>query len=622
MDTRLLHYLSEVCVSVIVLAFLGLSLAGCLGPQVPSVHYYVSPTGSDRNPGTISQPFRTLDHARLTVQGVNKHMSGDIFVSLRGGTYPLSQTLAFEPGDSGTNGYNIIYEAYAGEKPVISGGQTITVWSLHDHTKNIWQATVGTKLQTRQLYVNGVRAIRARSSGGLPGRVTQTSTGYTTTDTSLQHWRTPNALEFVYTGASANSGAAWVEPRCGVASISGTARLTTIRMKQPCYTNAYAVKLEGQTITQPTYLENAYELLNQAGEWYLDHSAGVLYYIPRPGENMLTAMVVAPVIETLVSGSGTLEQPVHNIAFKGITFAYATWLQTSGNDGFVEVQANEHYVGSSGYIAPPGLEFPQGNVSFQGAKALRFERDIFIHLGNAGLRLWNGSQNNVVIGNVFTDISATGVLIGDVELGDPPLDTGNQVIDNYIHDVAVEYHGGVGLFGGWLANTIFSHNEIANLPYSGISLGWGWSSYVSAAHHNIIEDNLIYNIVQLLGDGGGIYLNGQTIQPTSIVRGNYIHDQGDDSGAIYPDEGSTDWDINNNVMASVPQWLFIWSASIHDVTIHENYSDTYSFTDASTNTTLSNDPLVTDGNWPAAALNIMKHAGIETTYQSITTAAQ
>jgi hypothetical protein len=388
-------------------------------------------------------------------------------------------------------------------------------------------------------------------------------------------------------------------------------------MKQPCYTNAYAVKPSDQTITLPTYLENAYELLDQPGEWYLDHLAGVLYYLPRPGENMLTAMAIAPVIETLVSGSGTLEQPVHNIEFKGITFAYATWLQPSGNDGFVEVQANEHYVGSGGE-----LEFPQGNVSFQGAKALRFERDVFIHLGNAGLRLWNGSQNNVVIGNVFTDISATGVLIGDVEEGVPPLDTGNQVIDNYIHDVAVEYHGGVGLFGGWLANTIFAHNEIANLPYSGISLGWGWSSYVSAANHNTIEDNLIHNVMQLLGDGSGIYLNGQTIQPTSIVSGNYIHDQGDDAGAIYPDEGSTDWDINNNVVASVPQWLFIWTPSIQNLTIHDNYSDTSNFTDAGTNITLSNNTVVTDGNWPAVAMYIMKHAGIEAGYQSITTDAQ
>src|SRR3989442_7020152 len=149
MGTRLLHCLSEFCVSVIVLGFLGLTLAGCLGPPVLSVHYYVSPTGSDRNPGTISQPFRTIDHARLMVRSVNKHMSGDIFVSLRGGTYPLSQTLTFGPIDSGTNGYNIIYEAYAGEKPVISGGQTITSWTLHDHNTNIWQATVGTKLQTR-----------------------------------------------------------------------------------------------------------------------------------------------------------------------------------------------------------------------------------------------------------------------------------------------------------------------------------------------------------------------------------------------------------------------------------------------------------------------------------------
>jgi hypothetical protein len=618
MGTRLRRWVSESSVSVIVLAYLGLSLAGCLGPQVPSVHYYVSPTGSDRNPGTINQPFRTIDHARVVVQGVNKHMSGNIFVSLRGGIYPFIQTLTFGPSDSGTNGYDIIYEAYAGEKPVISGGQPITGWSLHDRNKNIWQATVGTKLQTRQLYVNGVRAIRARSSGGLPGRVTQTATGYTTTDTSLQHWRNPSALEFVYTGASANSGAAWVEPRCGVANISGAVSLTTILMKQPCYTNAYAVKPSDQTITLPTYLENAYELLDQPGEWYLDHSAGVLYYLPRPGENMLTAMAIAPVIETLVSGSGTLEQPVHNIEFKGITFAYATWLQPSGNDGFVEVQANEHYVGSGGE-----LEFPQGNVSFQRAKALRFERDVFIHLGNAGLRMWNGSQDNVVIGNVFTDISATGVLIGDVQQGDPPIDTGNQVIDNDIHDVAVEYHGGVGLFGGWLANTIFSHNEIANLPYSGISLGWGWSSYVSAANHNTIEDNLIHNVMQLLGDGGGIYLNGQTIQPTSTVRGNYIHDQGDDAGAIYPDEGSTNWDINNNVMALVPQWLFIWTPSIQNLTIHDNYSDTSNITDAGTNITLSNNTVVTyGGNWPAAALYIMKHAGIEAMYQSIITDAR
>ena len=178
---------------------------------------------------------------------------------------------------------------------------------------------------------------------------------------------------------------------------------------------------------------------------------------------MLTATVMAPDIETLDSGNGELREPVHNIEFRGITFAYATWLQPSGNDGFVEVQANEHYVGSGGEAS---LEFPQGNVSFQGAKALRFERDVFIHLGSAGLRLWNGSQDNVVIGNLFTDISATWLLIGDVQQGDPSIDTGNLVIDNDIHNVAVEYHGGVGLFGGCLANTIFSHNEIANLPYS------------------------------------------------------------------------------------------------------------------------------------------------------------
>src|SRR5437667_12886989 len=102
MGTRLLHWLSEFCVSVIVLACLSLALAGCNEPHVSSLSYYVSPTGSDNNPGTISRPFRTSDHARMVVQGINKPISGDILVFLRAGTNALSQTLTFRPSHSWT----------------------------------------------------------------------------------------------------------------------------------------------------------------------------------------------------------------------------------------------------------------------------------------------------------------------------------------------------------------------------------------------------------------------------------------------------------------------------------------------------------------------------------------
>ena len=76
--------------------------------------YYVAPTGSDTNPGTVSAPFQTLGKARDTVRTINASMTQDIYVYLRGGTYPITSTVAFGPSDSGTNGHRIYYEAFPG----------------------------------------------------------------------------------------------------------------------------------------------------------------------------------------------------------------------------------------------------------------------------------------------------------------------------------------------------------------------------------------------------------------------------------------------------------------------------------------------------------------------------
>ena len=69
-------------------------------------------------------------------------MQNDIVVYLRGGTYALTNTLTFTPVDSGNNGHKVSYRAYESESPVISGGKSITGWTLHDGSKNIWQASV------------------------------------------------------------------------------------------------------------------------------------------------------------------------------------------------------------------------------------------------------------------------------------------------------------------------------------------------------------------------------------------------------------------------------------------------------------------------------------------------
>jgi hypothetical protein len=118
--------------------------------------YYVSPTGSDANPGTLSAPFQTITKARDVVRTVNTNMTEAIHVYLRGGNYAIGSTLAFGPQDSGTNGHRVIYQAYPGEKPLLSGATKVTGWT--QHSGDIYKASLNRPTKLRNLYVNDSRA--------------------------------------------------------------------------------------------------------------------------------------------------------------------------------------------------------------------------------------------------------------------------------------------------------------------------------------------------------------------------------------------------------------------------------------------------------------------------------
>jgi hypothetical protein len=575
---------------------------------------YVAPWGNDANLGTNpNQPIQTLQHAQAVVRTMTGTMTGDIVVNLRGGTYALASTWTLATADSGTNGHDVIWQAYPGEVPVLSGGQQITGWTLQDPVKNIWQASVGS-LQFRQLYVNGQRANLARSAGGLAGSIIQTATGYLTTDTSLQNFRRPGDLEFVYSGpgAMASPYIQWIEDRISVAGISGTPTSTIITMSNAAwYTATHIPWSSSQDVAYPSYLENAYEFLSHPGDWYLDHAAGIVYYMPRAGERMATAQVIAPTLQTLVQGAGdSLAAPLQNVQFKGITFAYAGWLGPTREGGFVDWQADWRLNSSF-----QGLRMP-ASVVFQTAQAIRLEGDTFTHLGGAGLDLYGGSQTNVVIGNTFTDISGNGLQIGDISdpvRNDPRArDQYNLIADNYIHDVAVEYHGGVGIFLGYVAYTTVSHNEIYNVPYTGISLGWGWGGFVTYMQNNLVASNNVHDYMQLLGDGGALYT--LSAQPNSTIADNWFHDSPMSSryfgGAIYHDFGSAYFAEADNVMSKTLRWS--WIAGAHDISLADNFTDSWaSYNHATANIRVSNSPFASAGNWSALVLAIVNNAGVE-----------
>ena len=123
--------------------------------------FYVSPSGSDSNPGSAAKPFATIEKARNTIRDLT--MNQDITVYLYGGRYQLASTVVFNEQDSGRNGCTITYRAVAGERPVLSGGRSVTGWT-HEGG-GIYRAAVP-RLDFRQTTVNGKRAVRAREPDG------------------------------------------------------------------------------------------------------------------------------------------------------------------------------------------------------------------------------------------------------------------------------------------------------------------------------------------------------------------------------------------------------------------------------------------------------------------------
>jgi Right handed beta helix region len=455
----------------------------------------------------------------------------------------------------------------------------------------------------------------------------------------------------VYTGGWGG----WTEGRIPVASVSNG----TINMVQPCWDNSTKRgnnNVGPGSVGSPTRAENAYPLLDAPGEWYLDVASSKFYYIPLAGQDLATVDVEAPVLEALVTGGGTSTSPLHDVGFRGIQFSYATWMGPSGPNGFSEVQANYLVWGTGGPTAGNAeyvwYQIP-ANVSLTYAQNIQFTGDAFVHLGGAGLALGNGAQNCVVQGNVFTDTSGNGIELGNVDMrnatgNDQTL--GNTIEDNRVFGVVVEYHGGVGIDVGYAAHSTITHNQIDDTPYTGLSIGWGgWPDkqgmpgLTNYSQNNEISYNLIFNVMQTLNDGGGIYTSGQTSAPHSFatgetVKGNVIHDLKGFIWGLYDDNGS-DWvTVTGNVFwnpsGSESPWGYCHNnyypgegGGLDDILVQGNYwqgSPTLMGPGAGTapdahcqlsgNTTISG-----AADAPAA---IVAAAGLEPAYQSLLQWAQ
>ena len=551
---------------------------------------WISPKGSDFNDGTCQSPKATLTsalrQAREWRRTEDNRIQGGITIYMEGGTYAFYEPVFIRPEDSGTKESPTIIRSVGDEKVILSGGISINGWKKQG---KVWVADVpvfnGRPLDFRQLWVNGKKAVRARDVEDFEkmNRICSVDEKneilYVPAVSIRRLIDNKGNLKAKYAEMVLHQ--MWCVANLRIRSVEVQGDSAAIRFHQPESRIQFEHPWPRPMVTtdghnSAFYLTNARELQDVPGEWYHDIDARKVYYYPREGEKMQEAEVIVPAVETLVRVEGTLDRPVCHIRFEKITFSYTTWMRPS-EKGHVPLQAGMYL--TDGYRIDPKMQrnylnHPLDNQGWLGrpaaavcvvaARQIDFERCRFEHLGSTGLDYEEAVQGGVVRGCLFRDIAGNGLLVGsfspaahETHLPYDPADrrevcTQQHINNCYFTEIGNEDWGCLAIAAGYVGDVNIEHNEISEVPYSGISLGWGWTQTVNCMRNNRVHANLIHHYAKHMYDVAGIYTLGS--QPKSYVTENcvhsiykpgYVHDP-NHWFYLYTDEGSSFITVRDN----------------------------------------------------------------------------
>ena len=627
--------------------------------QNPYKIYVDKDSGSDTSNGTDkASPVQSIQAAKQLVRAyLQKGDFGEhdsVVVELAEGEYTIDETLEFTNEDSGA--LPVMWKGEDGKEVLLSGGKKIEgTWKAEEN--GIYSIPVP-DADFREIYINGSPTTRARfpnaSDDKFEESIEVTWNGenrdfgvLTSSITALPADKTDIEMHFAQR---------WVYSMGNILA-ERTEGVTTFFRINDRVTSIMFVRTSPDRAKGSTYcwFENSLSFLDSPGEWFYDKNEQLLYYMPRENEDMQSAKLTIPVLEQVVLVKGKKDDPIKNLRFSNLQFGYTGWNYPTEN-GFTENQAIHYYDGASwngwGNSEPAAVEA-------RWADGFVFDGNKIFNTAVTGLSLRYGVSNSIIKANKLENIGGNGISFGYFHENNPdfaedefdnrrnPYDlyaeknfkyvTNHLYIqENYLKNIGIIFRSGTGLLGGYVNSVYIAHNEIEDVSYSGMGIGWGWGQKlpesVSGDIH-VLRNKLTNVMNSTLDDGAAMYFLGVHSDklPMSYVNENYVSSP---KGAVlYFDMCTTFYRADSNVIEGENVHgalnLHDWEKALSDIQITNHYTET-------TNTLITQypeyqgktleergvtwEPFIVrtlSNDWPEEAYNVMENAGLREEYASV-----